>query len=392
MPIISCWPVHVHRQEDELLSSWLTRLALQHGIKLQSFCHVAFPDYQIWTRDIDKTVSTEFIQLLSTYTGETVSEIYAATLRSFEGYLFEREVHGYTPWILPLGIYHRLRKLPGLSFCPTCLLEDRIPYYRRLWRLAFYTVCHKHHVLLQNRCSRCFSTISFHRNFFKGRNDFSCYELSICSACGFDLRRTPSISIADTLPLQQVIRLISILGDGYATIGNSKIHALFFFRVFHHLLKLLLIDKHGYRLQQYLAEQLFHEQPRSLSQARTVEGLSLDERRYAIKLAFLLLENWPTFFIETCQKVHLSKSRLNRDFSNVPFWYSKILLFDLNESPYFPSKEEVLAVISFLEKRNLPITSTGVARYLGYHYGDTDLVKTIVSNYRSLQKQPINHI
>ncbi len=31
------WPVHLKPQEDELLSSWLTRLALAHGQTVASF-------------------------------------------------------------------------------------------------------------------------------------------------------------------------------------------------------------------------------------------------------------------------------------------------------------------------------------------------------------------
>ena len=31
------WPAHVKPQQDELLSSWLVRLAMAHGVKLHTF-------------------------------------------------------------------------------------------------------------------------------------------------------------------------------------------------------------------------------------------------------------------------------------------------------------------------------------------------------------------
>lgn len=39
----SVWPVHLKPQVDELLSSWLTRLALAHGQTVASFTNLVWP-------------------------------------------------------------------------------------------------------------------------------------------------------------------------------------------------------------------------------------------------------------------------------------------------------------------------------------------------------------
>ncbi len=51
----SLLPVHLKPLPDELLSSWLVRIAHGHGMKLQTFCAVIFGrEKSIWNRDIDK--------------------------------------------------------------------------------------------------------------------------------------------------------------------------------------------------------------------------------------------------------------------------------------------------------------------------------------------------
>jgi TniQ protein len=47
------WPVHLKRHEDELLSSWLARLALAHGLRLKSLAWLVCPGGSVLARDID---------------------------------------------------------------------------------------------------------------------------------------------------------------------------------------------------------------------------------------------------------------------------------------------------------------------------------------------------
>ncbi|WP_369124446.1 TniQ family protein, partial [Undibacterium sp. CCC2.1] len=60
-------------------------------------------------------------------------------------------------------MYHRKRNAYGLQFCPTCLAEDSVPYFRRRWRVAFYTVCNEHKTMLLDRCPKCGSSVAAHR-------------------------------------------------------------------------------------------------------------------------------------------------------------------------------------------------------------------------------------
>src|SRR5436305_9376665 len=100
------WPLHIKPNQDELLSSWLTRLGMAHGMKLHTFCAVIWPHKQIWNRDIDKSADEELIDVLSLKTAVSRADVVKTTLAAYESYVYERHnPKGNTLWIMSLGIY-----------------------------------------------------------------------------------------------------------------------------------------------------------------------------------------------------------------------------------------------------------------------------------------------
>lgn len=66
----SLWPIRYKPLPDELLSSWLVRLAHGHGLKVQTFCNLIFGNkLQVWNRDIDRLAPEWLIAELSSKTG-----------------------------------------------------------------------------------------------------------------------------------------------------------------------------------------------------------------------------------------------------------------------------------------------------------------------------------
>lgn len=51
----------------------------------------------------------------------------------------------------------------GLQFCPKCLAADPEPYFRKRWRVAFYTWCTIHDTMLHERCPQCGAPVIFQR-------------------------------------------------------------------------------------------------------------------------------------------------------------------------------------------------------------------------------------
>jgi hypothetical protein len=132
------WPVHPSPLEDELLSSWVARLAHANHQSAQTFAAVTWPGRQILHQGLDRTVDPEVLELLATRARVAPERVRATTLAAYAGWLCEVYARAQkTPWILSTGPQFRQRQ--GLPFCPACLAGPAPPYFRRRWRLAFVT-------------------------------------------------------------------------------------------------------------------------------------------------------------------------------------------------------------------------------------------------------------
>ncbi|MBR7777947.1 TniQ family protein [Undibacterium rugosum] len=184
------WPIRYKPFPDELLSCWLVRLAHGHGLKVQTFCNLMFGNRrQIWNRDIDRLAPAWLIDELILRTGTSPETAWGTTLRAYEGILYPKfRLSSTLRWILALKVYHRTRQGYGLQFCPTCLAEDEIPYFRKRWRIALNTVCSTHGTMLFDRCPHCDAAVAFHRLDMAGMEAIDVAPLSYCHSCQFDLR------------------------------------------------------------------------------------------------------------------------------------------------------------------------------------------------------------
>src|SRR3990172_9203307 len=81
------WPVHLKPQEDELLSSWLARLALAHGQTASSFFTRAWPGRYLLARDLDLWNDQTALKLLARKTNTPLARVFPTTLASYEGWL-----------------------------------------------------------------------------------------------------------------------------------------------------------------------------------------------------------------------------------------------------------------------------------------------------------------
>jgi len=189
---LQLWPRHFKPLPDELPSSWIVRLAHAHGYKAEQVCRMLLGHaHPMWNRDLDKQMSPELRTALKAVTAVTDDQLDRAELKSLESYVCEHvNINGLSRWIVPLSIYHRKRKTPGLTCCPICLATDAVPYYRRTWRLSFVTVCTRHHVELLDACPQCKGPIVPHR-LDVGPDGFSPRSNLFvrCFQCGSDFRK-----------------------------------------------------------------------------------------------------------------------------------------------------------------------------------------------------------
>ncbi|MGA9995644.1 MAG: TniQ family protein [Pyrinomonadaceae bacterium] len=374
------WPIHLKPMEDELLSSWLVRLARFHGLKLHKFSSTVWPGKQIWNRDIDKSADAEIVRTLSVKTGTPVERVKVTTLAAYEDILYEKHnLFGPSSWIMPVGVYHRTRKKFGLQYCPLCLAEDKEPYYRRKWRLAFMVLCEKHHIVLYDRCSKCAEPINFHRDELGNHRKQVATSLTRCHVCRFDLRTFKKRSVISTTPTETkfTIMLLQAMNVGFMKISaDVTIYALLYFAGLRQLMKIVAMrDKRIDRLRQAISKEYGVEDysPVGLGSHADVQELSLESRRQLLGLVRCLVEQWPYRFIELSLKNKIWSSLWLRHLDpparahklTTPFWLWTVVHDHLYRARYCPSDEETNAAIKYLKRNNTVINKSALARLLG---------------------------
>ncbi len=238
------------------------------------------------------------------------------TLRAFEGVVFEEvRVKVATRWVLPLGVYHRTRRLGGQQWCPRCLGEDAHPYYRLDWRLAFSTSCSKHGVILHDRCASCGDPAVPHRGV-----DPQCHR------CGFD-RREARTTVADSraLQLEHAMRGVAY-GIGTPPQPLRDLHPLAYFDLIRQVLSIVSSNPRSLRLRETVCRYLGGDpSPPSLStKSAAFENLSTADRHRMVAIGARLLEGWPFNFIGFCAEAGMWKSWAMRgDQRHIPFAYAQ---------------------------------------------------------------------
>lgn len=374
MPVLNgltgrLWPMHPHRQNDELLSSWIAHTAYANRLKLQSFTTLAFGrQATLWNRDIDCSATDSLIEHLSEQTGSPVEEVRAGMLSGYESLVFERHnPKGCTKWILPIGVYHRTRKSFGLQFCPLCLFFDMLPYYRRRWRLGFATVCDVHGTLLHDRCPQCGAPVVFFRNDLGYRSGYRLGDMVSCWKCDFDLRRAPALGPPgpDWKSLMTLRSLVTFHDMGWWHQGDRTLHfSPLYFGVLHHLVTLL-----GNTWGQRLLAAINHEvdfrgaiQPHCCR--TTFERKPVRERHALLTAALWLLDDWTDRFVQMARKARLTQSRILRG-EPLPFWFESEIRLEFGSGQRVRTAEEARSAAAYLVKTDRSVSASAVAKLIG---------------------------
>lgn len=325
-------PCATRPKPDELLSSWLTRLAHDHLLKTHTFGKMLFPGANVWNTDLDRSAPESMLRTLSERTGTALSIVEQTVLRRYEGQLHMRSSLGsIANSVLPLGIYHRTRRYYGLLFCPECLRKDgAVPYFRTYWRLAIMHVCTKCGVYLQDRCPGCNHPVTFFRVELGHKSALADKPISHCFHCGLDLSKVP-VEPAPYSVISCHVELERILREGW----NEQVF-------YPHLYFVVL---------RQLAKQLINARPASIALQRAVDAetgwspieqdasvrknkipielLPLRVRGGVIQQAQWLLTDWPHRFVEITRRYQVTSTPFLYAMPDVPFWYYRVVMENL---------------------------------------------------------------
>lgn len=281
------WPAHPKPCPDELLSSWIVRVAEANGIKLQTLSRILFgTEVSPWNRDIDRSAPPWLIMALSRHTGTNRWEVLRATLVTYRTRLYpHRQTVGQLRWILPLRNYGTRHRAFGQQFCPECLASDTDAYFRKQWRVALFTYCPEHQTELHDACPVCHVPVVHYRGDF-GRELKSAWPMYFCHACGADFRKAERRSAY--FPSEELHRIfdkmLRSLGKPATEPGQFD---LGFFAVLHQFCRVMGTGQNQGKLQRYLLDRIGMP-----SMPRPTGRISIEERRRNERHLWLLCALW----------------------------------------------------------------------------------------------------
>jgi hypothetical protein len=155
-------PFRPKPKENELLSSWLVRLARGYGMGIDDFLSSTGIGAHIRSFDCDRIRSGDLPNLLQSCTGTSRKSIEQTLLSTHICLPLSTAVRSASAtwsWLIPLGYSHRSSPPAGFQICPHCLAAGE-PYFRWQWRVTLYCRCAKHDCLLVNQCPQCDACIT----------------------------------------------------------------------------------------------------------------------------------------------------------------------------------------------------------------------------------------
>ena len=239
----------------------------------------------------------------------------------------------------------------GLQYCLQCLQQDRKPYFRRTWRLAFITMCLTHKTQLLDRCQFCGAGVSYQIRTLTKNAGLNAASLTVCSACHRDLRhakhniQSPDITTAE---MQFQRRLILAVEQGWIEVAlYEPVYSCLYFIV---LRALMLMFASNSSLRTYCTEK-YKMFPLSLpSRVRKPEFFDVTTRRALMGMARRLLKDWPHRFVEFCEATEVKRFQLETHMPFVPFWFWTVMDQHLEDRRYYITKQELESAVKYLDK------------------------------------------
>ena len=187
--------------EGEALSGWLYRVASHHRIHLRLLLNLLGINRSTHCLDFGSTWNHRAIPAMASVTLNTPGALLSA---------ISPPIHLLMNWLCLCLTNEMMPMRPIYRVCTRCLGEDRVPYIRRIWRLAYWLVCDQHPQSLMGTCQRCRNSLDFSKNvILRDRQRQRADAIRHCPHCSTDLTNMASP------PLDPVLwkRLVQFQGD-----------------------------------------------------------------------------------------------------------------------------------------------------------------------------------
>lgn len=373
-------PVRCDPFPDELLSSWLVRLAWLNAEKLHTFRRRLWRQPgSPWGLNLDACLSDTVLQRIAAMTLRSTQSLSNHLLTAYSGALFAGvDTKNLADSVLALR--HRGTNVLGyaVQLCPECMREGPEPYFRRHWKVAYLVVCRRHRRLLLDACPNCGRQIAYHLADFGHRLLPARIPTSFCAFCQFPWRSASACDIAqagvDDEFCEWQANLHRALETGWLTTATSEpLFALSFFSGLRTLIRLVgANDERGTKLREQASADfgLLPLGVRHSSNSSLFSGLRIGDRLYLLRFVHWLLQSWPERFLAAATAAGLRFSYIDsyRRCSPMPYWLGSVLELTRDYRHSRISEEERDSVRQYLERHGQPATHNATNRWLGRWY------------------------
>jgi Zn ribbon nucleic-acid-binding protein len=342
--------------DDELFSSWFARLAYAHHTHPQTFINLYFglSNRGLFKNNIDISLDVKLLQQIQTMCNNKI-DIFKLTLKTYSGYLQEDDIN------IPSN-----RFFSHLKYCPMCLREDNIPYFRKAWKLAFSTICLKHNCFLHASCQKCNAPLSILK-MYKDKSPFSS-----CQKCGFELKKARKIGIRNRYlsarSSQQ--KILEILHQGYAKFYNNIVYSFFFFDTINQLAKIILLKQNFEFIERHRLFKLL--QNCKVKQFNTSKSIYIQldaKENFALfGLIWHLFEAYPRNLEQFIHANSLTHWDMVKEIRYLSFWYDNLVN---NIIPRYIAFGDIITVEEiengkkYLASQGLEINKANLSRLFG---------------------------
>lgn len=341
---------------DELFSSWLIRTAYAHHVHPRTFVNIHLNNIKggsFFAVNADTCTEQNTLETLERK-AHNILKLMPLTLTSYSGYLQEK--------IIGNGIN---KFLTTLRFCPVCLREDKVPYFRRSWHVVFNTICLKHLCYLYDSCPNCSTKLNISK-MFKNNNDFT-----YCYKCGFELKKSRKQSVYKSISryIKSTKKLSRVMNNGYIILNKQSVYSFHFFEVINQLIKLILIQRRRTSLNKKVFKYITQKKFSSAKPA--FHQLTIKEQLIVFAISMKVFDNYPNRLKNYILQNNLSHWELTKDMAYIPFWYEEFINKvnpKLVSHSTFITKQEIDAAKRYLKSKNMIVNKANLTRLLGCNF------------------------
>jgi hypothetical protein len=344
-----CWPM-----PDELMSSWLSRMAYDHGMATKDFCEAILPVSKS-KFDIDRCVPEDCIDTLASHTNCDADMIRSTTLEHYIEKVFGSRGGGKVNWLMTSSCEGSRSSFSSrLMYCPICL-QDK-PYFRKRWRLAASFVCTDCGCYLIDSCPHCGQGNSFVDR--DCENHLYCdikQYMTICHHCGEDVTDCERVQAPDNVMQAQKI-IYEVIENGPQ--NKDMVSSASYFKALYGLCRYLLLARSDTMASRTFITAAFNgagvikERIVLKYENFYIDKLSAIKRAGLLTVSTWLLEEWPHRFIKLCKNSNITSKEFQEYYIHPEPWFTnqvRRLTSEPIKKKYVPARIEQERYIIELE-------------------------------------------